>query len=672
MTTEAFCPTKNDRGLAWLVGELDGHGGVVDELTVRRLLAQAQLDRAEVAPYIEQRADTYARRCVVRREDYEVLVLTWCPSQGSVAHDHSGSLCGLKVVQGSMKEQLYEEAPDGRVRRTTAILLGPEEITIDPGVVVHSLANGKPDEVLVTVHIYSPPLPEVRRYAVAETAPPRLFLRPARPDAHVIAIIGGGFTGLMALANLLRFANEAAMPLHIVLIDRQPAVGEGIAYRTTDARHLLNVPAGRMSAWPDLPENFLNFARSKDPSVGPHDFLPRKFYGEYVRETMLALAESAGEHLSAAVVHDEVERLAPSASSGWDIETAGGRAIHADMAILAVGHRPPNDPLAKGWTGPRARFVTDPWASLVLSQIGPDEPVLLIGSGLTAIDVILTLNRPERVAPIIAISRRGLMPMGHLREQKQAADLLGLVDECLDRGKTLTICRLVSTLRRHLAAASESGVAWQQVIDALRPVIQRLWNRLGVKERARFLRHLRPFWEVHRHRMAPPVAEIIDRLRRDKKLEVVAGALIAATADADGIDVTFSRRGASTPRAERVSWVVNCTGPGVHNQHETHPFLRPLLGAGTLCSDELGLGLLTDDCGRAIAASGNFHPDLLIAGTLRKATLWESTAVPELRQQAQTVARSALAALSSREAFPNLPRLQPTAAELASFLESSS
>jgi uncharacterized NAD(P)/FAD-binding protein YdhS len=644
--TEAAWSNQNRRGLAWLVGELDAHGGVIDELTARRLLAEASFDRAEVAPYIEPRADTYARRCVVRRESYELLVLTWYPSQGSAAHDHSGSLCGLKVVQGCLTEQFFDEAPDGRVRKTTAARLGAGQITIDPGVVVHSLANNSPDEVLVTVHIYSPPLPEVQRYAIAETLPPKLFLRPVQPGARVIAIIGGGFTGLMAFANLLRFGSEAVMPLHIVLIDRQAAIGEGIGYRTSDEQHLLNVSVGGMSAWPDLPEDFLTFARSKDPSVRPHEFLPRRIYGQYVRETVLDLAETASELISASVVRDEVTRLAPSPSFGWNIETAKGRTVHADLAILAVGHRPPDDPLTNGWTGPRTRFVADPWAALVLSQIGPDEPVLLIGSGLTAVDVILTLNRSDRVASLIAISRHGLVPKTHLRQPQGPADLSALEDDWLDPEATLTIRRLVSTLRRHMAASSESGVEWQQVIDALRSVTPRLWNRLGLEERSRFLRHVRPFWEIHRHRTAPAIADTLDRLREQKKLEVAAGALVAARADSEGVDATFSRRGTSTTRTVRVSWVVNCTGPGVHNRHATHPFLRPLLDEGRLCSDELNLGLLTDNCGRAVTEKGDTHSDLLVAGTLRKATLWESTAVPELRQQAQTVARTALAALS--------------------------
>ena len=647
--SEATGSNQNHYGLSWLVGELDVHNGVLDEPTVRRLLVQARLNLTEVGSYVEQRTDSYARRRVVRRDNYELLVLTWTPSQGSVAHDHSGSLCGLKVVQGSLEEQLFEDLPDGRVCRTATNRVSVGQVIVDPGLIVHSLANSASDEVLVTVHVYSPPLPEVRRYAVAESLTPELFSRAASPGARVIAIIGGGFTGLMALANLLRFGNEMDLPLRIILVDRQPAIGEGIAYRTTDGRHLLNVSARLMSAWPDLPEDFQDYARSKDPSVCPNDFLPRRIYGPYVRKTMLELAEAAGEHISAAVLRDEVTRMEPVASSGWSIETSSGRSVHADLAILAVGHRPPNDPLANGWSGPRTRFITDPWASLTLSQIGPDEPVLLIGSGLTAVDVILTLNRPDRSAPIVSISRRGLKPTAHLRQQGKAADLAGLVDDWLDPARALTIRLLLSTVRRHIAAGKELGVEWQQVIDALRPVTSLLWDRMDGKERSRFLRHLRPFWEIHRHRMAPPVADTIDRLCGEKVLEIDAGALVAAIADPEGVDVTFSRRGTSIRRTVRVSWVVNCTGPGAHNLHSTHDFLRPLLEAGALCSDELSLGLLTDTSGRAIDVNGNAHSNLLIAGTLRKATLWESTAVPELRQQAQSVARIALAALAGSQ-----------------------
>ncbi len=379
-----FPATSNQsgRGFGWLIAELDALHAVVDKEMCRRLLTQAVLSEEEVASYVEPRSGSYARRCVARREHYEILVLTWMPGQGSVAHDHSGSLCGLKVVQGQMTEQLYRFGPDGQVRPTTASQLAVGDITVDPGIVVHALSNSKDSAgVLVTVHIYSPPLPEVRRYAVAKGPPPAAFVREKPRDARTVAIIGGGFTGAMTLANLIRHAPSDKGPYHFILVDRLPAVGEGAAYRTNDVRHLLNVSAAGMSAWPDRSEDFLNFARAGDPSVQPGDFLPRKLYGQYVRQTLLDSADCADEGISVEIVRDEATSLAPR-ENGWSISTAKRRVIDSGVVIVALGHRPPKDEFQKRWKGPRHRFIPDPWAALVLSQIGPDRACAAFGQRL--------------------------------------------------------------------------------------------------------------------------------------------------------------------------------------------------------------------------------------------------------------------------------------------------
>lgn len=645
------------KGLSWLVREFDGVGRVLDEGVVRKLLTEADLSEGEVGPYVDVPGASYARRTVVRRENYEMLVLTWAPGQASPAHDHSGSLCGLKVVRGELTEQFFEAMPGGYVRPTTASHLGTGNITLDPGVVVHALGN-RPEatETLVTVHVYSPPLPEIRRYAVSNEAPAKVYLRKPAAGARTIAVVGGGFTGTMTLANLIRFAGEGKSkePLHLVLIDRQPAVGDGVAYRTNDGRHLLNVPAGRMSAWPDRPDDFLNFARVKNPGAQAGDFLPRKIYGAYVREILETLARGAPERLSVEIIRDEATSVTPddagSTTSTWTIETAGGRSVTADLAIVTVGHRPPDDPFAKKWAGPRNRFVADPWAALVLSQIAPTDSVLLLGSGLTAVDAILSLSRPDRTAPIHVVSRRGLVPLPHLREQKAPADISSLVAGLLDESRPLTIRQLFSSLREHIAAAEATGTDWRQVIDGLRPSLAKLWQRLSVPERARFLRHVRPFWEVRRHRMAPDVSEKIVQLQMEKTLLLSAGSFASAVADEDGVDVTLTPRDCSAKQTVRVEWVINCTGPGIQNRHTTHPILRPLIESGSLAEDQLGLGLHTDAVGRAITATGQTHETLLVAGTLRKSTLWESTAVPELRQQSQVAALTALAAVAEMAA----------------------
>jgi uncharacterized NAD(P)/FAD-binding protein YdhS len=478
--------------------------------------------------------------------------------------------------------------------------------------------------------------------------PPRAFLRKAPPEARVIAIIGGGFTGTMTLANLLRQAQGTVEPLHFVLIDDQPAIGEGVAYRTNDSRHLLNVPVEKMSAWPDRPDDFLKFAQSRDPSIKPGDFLPRKLYGQYVRQQLFDLAELAEGRVSVELIQEVATRLAPSSDlSKWHIATAAGRTLPADLAIVTLGHRPPADDFSRRWQGPHNRFVADPWSAPILSQIGPDEPVLLLGCGLTAVDTILSLDDEDRTAPITAVSRRGLWPQAHARQPMAAVDLSQIVANWLAPSRPLTVRELLRTLRRHVARVATENVDWRQVIDGLRPYTAKLWARLDMAERKRFLRHGRPFWEIHRHRMAPAVAERLGLLRARKRFDLTAGNLVSAEADGDGINVMLRCRGNSATRKLRVAWVINCTGPGAHDRQTTHPILRPLIDSGVLSGDALGLGLDTDIDGRALNASGSAQPSLLIAGTLRKATLWESTAVPELRQQAATVAKIALRTLAT-------------------------
>ncbi len=240
--------------------------------------------------------------------------------------------------------------------------------------------------------------------------------------------------------------------------------------------------------------------------------------------------------------------------------TAAGRTLHADLAITTLGHRPPGDEFSWQFKGPRNRFIADPWAALVLSQIGPDEPVLLLGSGLTAVDAFLTLDRSERTAPLTVVSRRGLLPLPHARAPKAADDVAEMVTRWLDPAKPLIVRDLVRELRGHVARAALAGVDWRQAIDGLRPSIARLWERLNLAERARFLEHVRPFWEIHRHRMAPDVAARLEQLRRNQALDVTAGTLLAAEADDDG-SMSRSNAGAPPPRGN-CGWLGSSTAPG--------------------------------------------------------------------------------------------------------------
>ena len=262
-----------------LVRELESGGDVVTRRHAVAALGGANVEWDDVAPFVEPSPLGYARRRIARTDAFELLVMTWLPGQGSVPHDHAGSICALRIIRGHVRESFFTPARDGLVDREQASELVEGEVIVDASDHIHSLMNaeGAP-ETLVTLHVYAPPLPELRRFAArpAGATPPPPFTRTPKREAPVVAIVGGGFSGTLVAAHLMRLATEAKQPLHVVLHDRQAAYGEGAAYRTVDSRHLLNVPASNMSAWPDRPTDFLTWARTKDAATEPGDFLPRK------------------------------------------------------------------------------------------------------------------------------------------------------------------------------------------------------------------------------------------------------------------------------------------------------------------------------------------------------------------------------------------------------------
>ncbi|WP_236518296.1 FAD/NAD(P)-binding protein [Sandaracinus amylolyticus] len=601
------------------------------------LLAGAELEWDDVAPFVSPGEHGYTRRRIARTDAFEMLVMTWRPGQRSAPHDHAGSLCALRVMRGSVHETRFSPAPDGLVDPRVRGELREGEVAVDTTEDVHALSNDAADgSLLVTLHVYAPPLPELRRFAArpSETRALPIFARPRAEGAPTVAVIGGGFSGTLAAAHLVRLASHEGRALHVVIVDRQAAFGEGAAYRTADARHLLNVPASNMSAWPDRREHFLAWARRRDPEVAPTDFLPRRLYGEYVRDAFFEVASESAESVSAEIVRAEVHDVRRDAGR-WILDSDRGAAIHADAIVVATGHRPPECPIGDRWSGSRSRYIEDPWASLALSAIAPDEPVVLLGTGLTAVDVLLTIARAPREAPVTAISRRGLAPASHATSPVRAIDPSEWLDPLLERGPT------ARTLVRDLRGAVARAEDWRAVIDGLRPHTARVWRALPEREATRLLRHARAYWEVRRHRVAPPVAAILGELESRGVFRTLAGRVLAARADDEGITLDVRARGAIDPHALRTAWIVNCTGPGSGARLADAPGLGALLRARHLELDRLGLGVRTDEHGRA-REGDRVRGDLLVIGTLRKPDLWESTAVPELREQARDAARTVL------------------------------
>jgi uncharacterized NAD(P)/FAD-binding protein YdhS len=624
-----------------LVQRLDALGPGPSLVQLAQAMESCRLTSADVASFVQTTRQSYHRAAVVVREHYELLVMTWLPGQASVPHDHTGSICAMQVVQGEAAEGCYRVAEDGYVDLEFESTVCTGETTAGQDAGVHTVRNpSRTGEVLVTVHVYAPPLRDFRRF-VPRPRPLTVEWNTAVDPTPTIVVVGGGFSGSITAAQILRHAGRARVNLHVAVVERRGSIGEGLAYSTREDSHLLNVPAGRMSAWPDEPDDFVRWASRRRRHVTPSDFLPRQWYGEYVRETLLSAARETPQSVKLSVVYDEVRRAARHPAQGWMVHLARGDSLRAKAIVLAVGHRPPSDPIGRKWSGPRSRFIADPWRPFALNAVRSDEPVVILGSGLTAVDAVLSLADLAHSAPITLLSRNGLMPQAHADTLDPPADLDELASELIAPPEGVQARVLCRRLRRAAREVAARGGDWRSVVDGLRPHTAALWNAMPAAERRRFLSRLRPFWEIHRHRMALPVAERFRQMLESGQVQVIAGRVEAVQAEQDRVRLIVRERGSERLIDAQAGWVINCTGPMPSNRPEASPVIGSLLVDGCLRLDELALGIETTPDGNALDAERRVVPDLFVVGTLRKPALWESTAVPELGLQAATVGERA-------------------------------
>jgi uncharacterized NAD(P)/FAD-binding protein YdhS len=628
--------------LSDLVHALDRMGPKPALIDLAGALEDARLTLDDVQPFVHANPQNYNRATIVLRDQYELLVMTWLSGQSSVPHDHGGSICAMLTVRGEAVEGNYSVAPDGYVDLEYNNVFPAGSVTAGNDAAVHTVSNPG-EELLVTVHIYSPPLRDFRRF----TARPAITEHPSQFDPNpmlTVAVVGGGFSGSISAAQLIRQAKAAQLSLRVVLLEQRGSIGEGLAYSTREQCHLLNVPAGRMSAWPDQPNDFLRWASARDSSVTADDFLPRQWYGEYIRQTLLKAAADAGDDAELSVVFDEVRRIARHPGGGWMLNLARGTSVRADAVVLGIGHRSPNDPLGSKWTGPRTRFISDPWKTFAMNPVGPDDGVVILGSGLTAVDAVMSLVHRGHRGQITLISRRGLLPQPHLAGHPTPVDLNAMVMELSD-DRPLSALTLLRKLRQRAEMAAADGKPWQAVVDGLRPHISLVWSKMPTAERRRFLNHMRSYWEVHRHRMPVPVAARFAKLLASGAVRIVPGRVESVTAGDSQLQVTLRARADGAAAKIDCAWIVNATGPSPSNSAAANPAIGSLLIAGLLSVDELRLGVRTTPDGNAVGSDGQPVENLVVVGTLRKPNLWESTAVPELRVQAANAAAKIIAAL---------------------------
>jgi uncharacterized NAD(P)/FAD-binding protein YdhS len=432
-----------------------------------------------------------------------------------------------------------------------------------------------------------------------------------------VAIIGAGFSGTLTAIHLAR-TPATASSIDIYLIDPRGSFGPGLAYSPPSERFKLNVRAKAMGAFPDDVEGFYRWERERYPNTSPDDFCPRSHYGEYLSDLLNKAAAQAHGHTLYRLT-DEVIGIDRNADSGkWTVSLKSGDTITVDGCVIAIGNLMTTSHASSQSDTP----FREPFDAQSYEHISSCQTVFILGSGLTAVDTILECEARGFTGTYTILSRHGRFPRPH--ESLPSSAVAHLPENWDTRG---SVCALVATIRAESRRLGSS----QPVFDAMRPKIQSMWRHLSLAERKRFLRHVRPVWDIHRHRIPSEHADIIAQLQSSGRLNLMAGRLLTCGLESSRIAVTIRKRGVSKDPTSRHLFDVafRCTGPEADITKTTVPLLRKLHAHGLIEPGPLGLGPIT---------TREAPTSLWFLGPLQREELWEITAVREIRQQAGEVA----------------------------------
>ncbi|MGQ0582180.1 MAG: FAD/NAD(P)-binding protein [Reyranella sp.] len=444
------------------------------------------------------------------------------------------------------------------------------------------------------------------------------MMSPAAELPADIAIVGGGASGVLLAAQLVRKSD-----LRIALIERTAEPALGVAYSTRCRGHLLNVRASDMSALADEPDDFVQWLARDSGGLGRTDFAPRADYGRYLQDLLADSVRRSEGRLR--IVTGDVTALREE-TDGVDIEIDGRHALQARAAVLATGHRPPS--------ASSGAYHGNPWREDAIEDLPRNASVLLIGTSLTMIDVLVSLMERGHSGPITALSRRGLVPHCHPAAPIPSPEF--------DTREFFTGSLSQRTLR--FRRKVRGGLDWAGLMQLLRPHNNELWHGLDHEQRRRFLRHLRPWWDIHRHRVAPQVGDIIAAAQARGQLTILAGKIRIGQATGQRVEVTIIPRGTRTAKQRSFDRVIDCRGP--RNQvEEALPLHAQMVDHGLLRSDPLGQGLDVSETEALIGRNGQASRRLFALGPPTRGRYTEIVAIPDIRLQAAEVAERLIAQL---------------------------
>ena len=468
-----------------------------------------------------------------------------------------------------------------------------------------------------------------------------------------IGIIGVGFTGTMTAVHLI---NKTTEPCEIILINERQSLNRGIAYNPYSNKHLLNVIAGKMSAYVNKPDHFLDWVLEqeaideKDRNLVANSFLPRKLYGNYLCEIWEeAKNTAASKNIKLTVINSfviDLEVLENSVSLWLDNATE----LHLDQCVIATGNQIPRNPIIPNMEFYNSeKYFQNPWKIESVKNTAENLPILIIGNGLTMVDTVFGLLEQDFKGVIYSISPNGFNILPH---RANGLKYSRLVDELKD---DLSLFELLKLVNKHIKIVRKNGLSAEAVIDSLRPYTQKIWKSLSQQEKILFMSRLRHLWGVARHRIPLHSHDKIQQLRIDGKLQINPGKIINFEEKDGFIVVEYFDKKEGITKSIQVSRIINCTGPETDLMNVEKNFLKNCLLKGILTQDNLKLGITADtETFQIINSEGKAHTNLFTIGSNLKGELWESTAVNELRTQAEKLAEK----LSLRQAsdFEKLPK----------------
>ncbi len=440
-----------------------------------------------------------------------------------------------------------------------------------------------------------------------------------------IIIIGGGLSGILSAMQLLDIRKD----ILVKIINASHPIALGVAYSTNDPDHLLNVPAGKMSLFPNLPDHFTDWLISKNYRSNDlaNEFIPRNVFGNYITEVFNSYKNNKQLEIIDAEATD-VEKQ----TNKYSVFLSNGKTIAGEKIILAFGNFLPSNPKSKSTSYfNTANYFQDPWNPAYLKNIYKENSILLIGTGLTMVDCVLSILKTGFSGRIYVVSPRGYTPAPH-----------GKSDNYPDFYKELigrSLLEIFQTVRFHVKKAEKANISWRAVIDALRPHVQKIWIALNTKEKQQFISHIRHIWGIARHRLPVSTFNEIVKLKEKGQLEIIGGRITTIEEKKDNASISILLRKKSITRELIVSRIINCTGPQINYKELKNELVINLLRKKMILSDELNMGIKTEISGKIIQNSQDVSSDFYAIGNLLRGVLWETTALPEIRNQAALIAQ---------------------------------